>query len=181
VTEVFVHQGQQINVGTPMFQMDTDAEDMALKRVQTSESVRAIRSAQYAGPQLEVVRDLAKLAVEKATANLVPAKFASGHAQAEIIGGVAQQPQTAIEAVKNQLAQIELDQAKDQQKQLEFAIERHNKIDDLAKQLSQEQEAFLNRKRERLTVRAPHQGRVKSLLVGKGSFAELGSILGQIE
>ena len=181
VTKVFVQEGQPVKATTTtLLQMDTDAEDRHAERVQTRESIREIRAAQYTGPQLDLLTAIAKLAVDLATERANEAKYKRDYwGEHFALGGNIYD----LELAKSDYAQSQLEQARAeaQQKQLEFAVKRHNEIDALAKRLNKDEEDFIAKRRNRLKIVSPIDGRVKKLLVAEGSFAELGSVVMEIE
>jgi multidrug resistance efflux pump len=179
VVSLLVKDGQPVKSGELLLQLDSAQEDRHLERVQTAESVRAIRAAQYTGPQLEVLRSIAQAAIDiataKAKASLVRYEYAARNTQI----GINTTADSREKEAEHLLAQAELARAQAQQKQLEFAVQRHVETDALARRFSENEKAFFTKRRELLAINAPRDGRVK-LRVAQGSFAELGSVLAEV-
>jgi multidrug resistance efflux pump len=179
VVSLFVKDGQAVKSGELLLQLDSASEDRNLERVQTAESVRAIRAAQYTGPQLEVLRQIAQAAIDMAAARLEPLQAAYTVAMRQEQLGV----NTTLDRLEREadrlLAEAELARAQAQQKKLEFSVQRHADTDALAKLFTKDEKAFYLKRKELLAIKAPKSGRVK-LHLAQGSFAEIGSILAQV-
>jgi multidrug resistance efflux pump len=176
VIKVVVKDKQVVKTGDLLLQMDSEQEDRNAARVETMESIRQLRSAQYTGPQLDLLRAIAKIAVDLASEKAGEMKLKFENATRGLALGLINK--FDFDLVKSDYTQAQLEQsrAEAQQKQLEFSITRHNQADALAKQQSEDLKSYIARKKERLKVVASKDGHVK-LLVAEGSFAELGSVL----
>jgi len=181
VFKLLVKNDDEVKIGTPLLQMDSEVEDRNTEHVQKMDSVREIRAAQYIGPQLVLLRALAKLAVDLATEKTRAAKQSYDLINREFHFGLLKVSDTYEPESTYIQSQLEQSRAEAQQKQLEYAVKRHTETNDLAKRLSDEHLAFLKRKKDRLSMTASTPGRVKNLRVGEGSFAELGSVLMEIQ
>jgi multidrug resistance efflux pump len=164
VTEVFVINGGHVEIGAPLVQMDTDAEDRALERLRLTEHARQLRSAQYQGEELQLLLNIAQLTVDSAQSRSdTSAKPGPGVAQA-----------TAV------MNKNDYQKAVQRQRQLGYSLKRYAAIDELAQEMNREQIDYITKRRDRLKLVAPSAGKVR-LMVGKNSFAALGSVLLQIE
>jgi pyruvate/2-oxoglutarate dehydrogenase complex dihydrolipoamide acyltransferase (E2) component len=177
VIKLLVNQGQQVSYGAQLLQMDVDHEDRALARLRLLERARQIRSSQYQGEQLALVRKVAELAVNTAEANREAAEVRKKALMDQVRSGTwnSGYDLNATAAAITQTLDAH-SKAVVQQQQLEYSIRRHVDIDTLAQEMNESQEAYIRSRIERMTVLAPVAGNVH-LLVGEHSFAELGSVL----
>jgi multidrug resistance efflux pump len=181
VTDVlFTAADRKVKTGSPLLQMDTDYEDRMASRLATREAVREISSAQYTGPQLQLLTDLAQVAVDLASTKADKAKRKYLSLTTGVQQGITPTPDMVMAQNDSTIADLELDRAKKQQEQLKYVIERHTEIDAKAKEFFEEEEAFISKRRMRLTIVAPVDGEAK-FLVAKGSFAKRGTVLVRIE
>jgi len=64
VIQLFVKDQEHVAVGSPLLQMDSDAEDRYMSHLEILEKMRELKAAQYIGPEVEVTRSLAQVAVD---------------------------------------------------------------------------------------------------------------------
>jgi multidrug resistance efflux pump len=179
VEKLFVHDKETVHAGARLIQMDSDLEDRIAERVKLLESIREIAASKYIGEELDLLYKIAQNGVDLANEQSNEAKLRLGKATTDLkIGAEVPTDFLVVKSRFNQ-AQFEEKRASYQQKQVEFAIARHSKTNALAKELSENHLTFVSKRKERLTIVAPRDGRVK-LLVAEGSFAELGSVLIEI-
>jgi multidrug resistance efflux pump len=179
VLKLFVQDKQEVKTGTPLLQMDNDVEDRNAEHIEALEAIREVRSSRYIGPQLDLLRKVAQNAVALAGEQANEAKVKYDIQEGYVKVGAFNGQDYLVAKSRYSQAQYELERAKDQQAQVEFAIARHTQTDALAKKLSETHLSFISKKKERLKLVAPRDGHVK-LLVAEGSFAELGSVLMEI-
>lgn len=180
VVKLFVRDHDQVQIGKPLLTMDSEAEDRSAEHMQKMESAREIWQAQYTGPQLDLLREIAKLAVDLASEKVTEAQAKLIRPQALAVSGAV--PDVSdFQVAKSEHAQslLEVKRAQAQQMQLEYAVTRHAETSALLKQMSDNQLEFIARKKERLSIASPSGGRVK-LKVAEGSFAKRGSVLVEI-
>jgi pyruvate/2-oxoglutarate dehydrogenase complex dihydrolipoamide acyltransferase (E2) component len=162
VTEVFVSNGQHVEVGAPLLQMDTDAEDRALERLRITEQARQIRSAKYQGEELELMRTIASLTVASAQAS---------SDESSKLGLGVKALSTAAALNKNAY-----EKTLQHKKELEYSINRYLKIDRLGEEANRGYSEYLAKRKSRMKLLAPVAGKVR-LMVGQNSFAAVGTIL----
>ena len=180
IVKLLVIDGSTVNPGTPLVEMDSDWEERIAERIRVREVLREINFAQLAGDQLELVRSSAKAAVDLAETQYKLASDTADFQRKMIPLGIL----NAIDVLPSQSrlarATFDRDRAHANQKQLEYAIDRHTKTHELAKKFNEYSAAYMKKRIERLKVAAPIAGHVK-LHVQVGSFAQLGSTLLEIQ
>jgi len=176
VVELKVKMGMKVAANDPLLTMDTDDEDRNIERVHKMERVRALMAAQYESPELEVTRRIAQIAVEVAD-NSIEGKKALFDSQSQnVLHGVGTAEFQVAEAdYKNAL--LAKEKATNDLKKFEFAIARHNAINEVVKNFMEYEDQILQTKRKRFHVLAPTSGVVSALLVGVNSFAARGQSL----
>jgi multidrug efflux pump subunit AcrA (membrane-fusion protein) len=180
VVKLFVHDHDQIQIGDSLLKMDSEAEDRNVQHVQKMDSVREIWAAQYTGPQLDLLRAIATIAIDLAREKVTESQAKLNQQKALSLTGAAGNGVDILVA-KSEYAQsqIELAKAEAQQKQLEYTVTRHVESSALVKQMTKDQLEFIAKKKERLSITAPSGGKVK-LRIAEGSFAKRGSVLAEI-
>lgn len=184
VVLVSVTDGQEVVKGQPLLQMDTIDEDRDRDKLTKLETIRKLMAAQYEGEELVAARRLAQIAVELAE-NVRKTKDVLYHKNVtaiELIDDPIMWADFVIEQGKTDYpnSKLNVEKAELQLKQFDFAISRHKAMNIAVQTYIQSQLETLEKKRKLLTVIAPVGGRV-SLRVDQNSFAELGSVLLEID
>jgi multidrug resistance efflux pump len=179
VIKLLVHEGSKVDGGAALLEMDNDWEMRSLESLRVREAVRQINYAQYTGEQLDFARSIAKTALVAAETQRKLATKLRDLIAKQISVGTTDASQHFQFDMKQTQPTFDRDRALSDQKQLEYSIERHTKIHELAKGLNEYKAAYLKGRMERLKISAPISGHVK-LRVQQGSFAELGSTLLEI-
>jgi hypothetical protein len=140
------------------------------------EAIRELRSSQYSGPSLELIAELAQVAIDLSNEEL---NEANAHYQGQAFRagqGIGDGEQ--LQATRAQLAQAELNRRKAmaQQQQLQLAIARHHESDAIAKHHIETLKEYIAKRKSRLLVTAPVAGKVRLVLTER-SFAELGTVV----
>ena len=133
-------------------------------------------AAQYMGSELDVTRRLAEIAVDLAKEDVNAKKVALDQKRGERDLGTLPSPFLVSAQTEYNKALLAQEKAQLELKRLDFAIDRHQKINELVQSYMQLEEKVCDIKRERLKVLAPAGGHI-SLRVALNSFAELGSVL----
>jgi multidrug efflux pump subunit AcrA (membrane-fusion protein) len=175
-----VNDGESPKRNDLLVELDTDAEDRATKRLQATDDTRSVKMAQYTGPELDLLREIAQIAVDLTGQDITNTSRDLALAQKREQLGVGQAADTSQAKSNHEMADLQHKKAVAQQKQLEFAVKRHEAVNKIAQQVSAFQMKQIQDTRNRMRIAAPIDGKV-TLLVGKGSFAELGSVLLRIE
>jgi len=180
VAELFIVDGALLKAADPVLRMDSDSEDRSLERLATAESIRILKAAQYEGSELELLQTIAKIAVNLADQKVIQTGIEAAHAPKRKDLGIGTSDAVVMAESAHAESKLEQLRAVTQQTQLAEAIKRHHEMNDLISRQNASQKDFILRKKELLKVNAPIAGSAK-LLVSKGSFAELGSVLFRIE
>jgi multidrug resistance efflux pump len=179
VIKLFVTEKKSVKLGSPLLQMDSDAEDRYSDHLDVLEGMRVIRAAQYTGAELDLTRSLAKISVETSEISLKDATQEYLWWEGMLRKGLA----GAIDPVRfeNEMAQSKWknERAKGQQQRLEFLVARHNQLNELAAKWYERQKEFVAVRKGHLKIAAPANGKVK-LLVEEGSFAKYGNIIAEV-
>lgn len=180
VIKLFVSDNETVKAGARLLQMDSEIEDKYSRHLQVLETMREVRAAKYTGPELEVLRTAAKLSVDTSADRLKSASQIEFIAKARAVKGLLDWPDYYNTASLKAQAEWEHGRAEAQQKELEFAVARHNQLNDIAKNWNDDQQAYIAKRKSHLTVLSPIDGNVK-LLIGEGSFAKHGNVILEIE
>jgi multidrug resistance efflux pump len=172
--------GLPVPAGKHLLTLDTDDELRSQARITKMESVRRLMAEQYQGAELETSRRLAIITVE-VSAELARHKQAvlSERQMQHKIGVVNSTSLSDAEAQYNQ-ARLDLEKSELALKQFDFATLRHKNVNELVETYMQQEHHHIETKINRLKVLSPIRGTV-SLRVAVNSFAELGSVLLEIE
>jgi len=182
VLKIYVKVKDLVSVSPamPFLDMDTEAEDKALAHLDLMDATRAANAAQYTGDQLQLLQDLAKAAVDLATAKQTPFPRALVEAKDQ-----QKQYYNTLQYLNilssSNIADQELKRALAQQSQLDFSVKRHAALDAAAATYSQAHRKYLTDFKQRLSIKAPIAGKVTRILVAEGSFAKRGSVLATVE
>ena len=180
VINLFVSDHDQVKIGSPLLQLDTDVEDRHAEHVQKMEASRIVWEAQYTGSQLDLLREIAKLAVDIANEKVKQAKINYDWEKALVMAGVPTSGNyLGVRKSEYDQSLLEVTKAEAQQKQLEYAVTRHAETSALVKKMNNDQLEFIAKRKGRLSIAAPSTGQIK-LRVAEGSFAKRGSVLMEI-
>jgi multidrug resistance efflux pump len=178
VLELFVQPSSRVEVGQPLIQLDSEFEDRALARIDTMEATRQLTAAQYKEPQVDLIRQIASIAVSVAEANMTLQTKVNHENHRLTQSGAANpnQPNALVQEYNVVNATKQHEKAVNQLKQFELSVSRHNEIDALASKHAAVERGFIENRKTLLKILAPIAG-IVDFRVAKGSFAELGSIL----
>lgn len=181
VFQVHVQDGLQVEVGTLLIEMDSDVEDRFAEQIRVREELRKINETRYSDEQVALLRSIAKAAVDTAEAQYKDANTQHDvtieYANVGAIGNVDLVKASA--EAKLAQARFDRDRARADQKELEYAIDRFTKRNELSKNLNQYYLTYIKKRIARLKITAPVAGHVK-FYVQQGSFAQLGGKLLEI-
>jgi len=179
VIKMLAQEGEVVQVGAPLLEMDSDWEQRMAERIRTREALRLIDARQYTGEQMALVIAVAQAALDSAEAQFKEAER-KHHSDTRLLenGALTAEYKPSIEA-KFAQATFDRERARVDMKQLKYFIDRQGEIQDLAKSLNERYAADIQKRIERLKIAAPTAGKVK-LCAQQGSFAQLGSKLLEI-
>jgi multidrug resistance efflux pump len=180
VMQLFVKDQEHVAVGSPLLQMDSDAEDRYTSHLEILDKMRELKASQYIGPEVEVTRSLAQVAVDTSAKRAKDESEVYGYYVQLAKQGVANIVQYAPAESTFEQARWEHTRAEGQQQRLEFSISRYIQLNDLAKKWNMDQRAFVALRKARLKVLAPITGKV-SVFVAEGSYAKYGNVIMEVK
>lgn len=181
VVEVLFDEGKEVKGGTPLIRMDDYEESREENRLKTMQLVRGITAEQLTGKQFEINKKLAQIAVDLAaeTLRIAEKRLAAYKEGAEI--GAMTVVMTVLDAESNRnLAALQKAKAEAQLQQFDLTIDGSRRINEAIEAHMAYEKTVIERQKSSVVILAPVPGKV-SFRVGKGSFAELGSVLAVIE